>query len=197
MVTGFIHPGKILRNSTARVGDVLILTKPIGTGILMTALKHGLTNPEEVDEAMEVMARLNRKPAEIMQEFPVSACTDVTGFGLMGHLKEMVKGSGVSAIIYANKVPILSSAMKHAAGGIIPGGTKNNLEFIEDVIDWTPEIPELMKFVLCDAQTSGGLLISLPEIYGEKFLEKLKLAGVSGSAIIGKIAAGNNRIWVK
>ena len=196
VVTGFIHPDKILRNSTAKVGDILILTKPIGTGIIMTAMKRGLTEPAEVDEAIGVMVELNRKPAEIMQQFPVNACTDITGFGLPGHLKEMVKGSGVSATICATKVPLLSSAMKHAVGGSIPGGTKNNLEFIGDVIEWANEIPELMKVVLCDAQTSGGLLISLPETYGEEFIGRLREAGVTKAAIIGKIVEGNGKIVV-
>ncbi|MCX6277848.1 MAG: selenide, water dikinase SelD [Bacteroidetes bacterium] len=194
VVTGFIHPDKILRNSTAKVGDVLILTKPIGTGIIMTAMKRGLTEPAEVDEAIGVMAELNRKPAEIMQQFPVNACTDVTGFGLTGHLKEMVKGSGVSATIYANQVPLISSVMKHASGGTIPGGTKNNLEFVGDVIKWAPEVTELMKVVLCDAQTSGGLLISLPEAFGEEFIGRLREAGVTKAVIIGKIVEGNGKI---
>jgi selenide,water dikinase len=109
----------------------------------------------------------------------------------------MVKGSGVSAEIYADRIPVLTSVMKHAVGGAIPGGTRNNLEFIEDVIEWAPEIPELLKFVLCDAQTSGGLLISLPAIHGEELIKQLILNSVSRSAIIGRIVSGNNRILVK
>ena len=171
-------------------GDVLILTKQLGTGIIMTAMKRGLASPEEIGTAAGVMAGLNRIPAEIMKEFPVSACTDVTGFGLLGHLKEMVKGAMVSATVDSAQVPVIEAVFRHAAAGAVPGGTKNNLEFAGDVIDWDPAIPDLMKMVLCDAQTSGGLLISLPENEASDFVDQLHEAGIPDAAIIGKISQG-------
>ena len=196
VVTGFVHPDKILRNSTALPGDLLILTKPLGTGIIMTAMKRGLASPEEIGTAAGVMAGLNKIPAEIMKEFPVSACTDVTGFGLLGHLKEMVKSAMVSATVDSTKVPVIEAVFRHAAAGAVPGGTKNNLEFAGDVIDWDPGIPDLMKMVLCDAQTSGGLLISIPESRGHELLARLHEAGVMHASMIGKIIPGGQRIRV-
>jgi selenide,water dikinase len=196
VVTGFVHPDKILRNATAQAGDILILTKPIGTGIVMTAMKRGLTEPAEEAEAIDVMAELNRIPAELLARFPVNACTDVTGFGLLGHLREMVMGSGVSAIVDAWMVPVLSSVYKHVAGGTIPGGTRNNMEFVGEMVRWAPELPELTKIILCDAQTSGGLLISLPEIHAKNLLGLLLKNGIGKAAVIGRITAGEPAIEV-
>ncbi|MCX6304876.1 MAG: selenide, water dikinase SelD [Bacteroidetes bacterium] len=196
VVTGLVHPSKILRNSTSRPGDMLVLTKPIGTGIITTAIKRGLASTAAVDRVMNVMAQLNRKAAEIMAGFSVSACTDVTGFGLLGHLKEMVCGAGVQAILQFEKVPIMDAAWEYAGAGAIPGGTKNNLEYVKEFVHWGETIPELMKFILADAQTSGGLLISLPADQAASLVSRLHEAGIGDAAIIGKIIQGDPRIIV-
>ena len=194
VVTGLVHPGKILRNSTARPGDVLILTKPVGTGIITTAIKNGLADDMAVDQVMKVMAELNRTAAEIMAGYQVNACTDVTGFGLLGHLKEMVCGAGVQAILNAEMVPVLDAAWEYAAAGAIPGGTKNNLEYVKDFVQWNEEIPELMKYILADAQTSGGLLISLPASPAIELVTRLHEAGSPDAAMIGRILPGEPKI---
>lgn len=196
VVTGQVHPDKVLTNSGAKPGDVLILTKPIGTGIISTAVKRGLADEETARAASEVMATLNAAAAKAMEKFPVNACTDVTGFGLLGHLKEMTQGSGANANIFSEKVPLISGTMQLAMSGAIPGGTKNNLEFVSEVVDWSDTIPEVMKLILCDAQTSGGLLISIPEKHTEAFLKSLSENQVTGT-VIGKITEpGEGRIIV-
>jgi len=196
VVTGMIHPDKILRNSTAKPGDALILTKPLGTGIITTAIKRGLANDVAIGSVIRVMAELNRIPAEIMSRYPVSACTDVSGFGLLGHLKEMVQGAGVRAILDIKMIPVPGVAWEYAAAGAIPGGTRNNLDYAREMVQWSEAVPELMKFILADAQTSGGLLISLPEKKAEKLLTSLHDSGIQDAAIIGKILPGKPEIIV-
>jgi cysteine desulfurase len=190
VVTGMVHPGKILRNSGAKPGDALVLTKPIGTGIITTAIKRGLADEKAKNTVMEIMSGLNRTPGEIMLDFPVNACTDVTGFGLLGHLREMVKGAGVMAELFADKIPFIAEAWEYAAAGSIPGGTRNNMLYVADSVKWSGNIPELMKVLLSDAQTSGGLLISLPENDALKMITTMHDAGIGHAAIIGKISAG-------
>ena len=196
VVTGLIHPDRILRNSGAMPGDALILTKPLGTGIITTAIKRGLANPEAVEQVMNLMSELNDKPVDIMARFPVHACTDVTGFGLLGHLKEMVTGAGLHALLRANAIPVLDQAWEYAAGGCIPGGTRNNLEFVQSMVTWDRETPEIMKFIMSDAQTSGGLLISLPETLAGEMVSCLHVAGLKRAAIIGTFVPGEPGISV-
>jgi cysteine desulfurase len=196
VVTGSIDPQKIITNSNAKPGDAIILTKPLGTGILATGLKRGLIDKETESKMIAVMAELNRKACEIMSEFPVNACTDVTGFGLLGHLKEMVTGSRVGAEIYSEKVSIIPGVLELITGGIIPGGTLNNLDYIKEVVEWVPAVPEPYKFILADAQTSGGLLITLPEEMAGPLIHDLWTNSISDAAIIGKISKGNPRIFV-
>ncbi len=196
VVTGMVHPGKILRNSEAKPGDMLVLTKPIGTGIITTAIKRGLADEKTKNTVMEIMAGLNRKPGEIMLDFAVNACTDVTGFGLLGHLREMVKGGGVSAELFSDKIPFISEAWGYAAAGAIPGGTRNNMLYVADIIRWGGSIPELMKVLLSDAQTSGGLLISIPEKDAMNMVTAMHDAGISYASIIGKISDGEPLIRV-
>jgi selenide,water dikinase len=162
----------------------------VGTGIITTAVKRGLAGSDAIAEVMRIMAALNRLAAEIMDDFTVNACTDVTGFGLIGHLKEMVCGSGVRAILNADKVPVPSAAWEYAAAGCIPGGTKNNLDYVKAFVQWSDGIPELMKYILADAQTSGGLLISLPADHAKAMLERMHNAGINEAAIIGRVEAG-------
>jgi selenium donor protein len=196
VVTGLVNPGKIVRNSTAKPGDALILTKPLGTGIITTAIKRGLASDTAVTRVMNVMAELNRVPAEIMTGFAVNACTDVTGFGLLGHLKEMVVGAGLRANLRADEIPIMEDAWDFAAAGAIPGGTKNNLAYVTEIVQWRDETPELMKFILADAQTSGGLLISLPANQAEGLVARLHEAGIAMAAVIGTLETGKPGISV-
>ena len=197
-VTGIVHPQQVLRNSTAQAGDVLVLTKPIGTGILATAAKRGLTTESEVMEAMQLMAALNREAAEAMLAVGANACTDVTGFGLLGHLHEMTTGSGVDAVLSASAVPILASALRLAGADVIPGGTRDNLAYIRPYVDFSASLDETEQLLLADAQTSGGLLISLPEAHAAALLSDLQNRGIQDAAQIGRITdPGSGRIQVE
>lgn len=196
-VTGIVHPDRILRNNTAQPGDALILTKPIGFGIISTAAKRGLATAEEVEEAIYWMAALNNRAAEAMQRVGVHACTDVTGFGLLGHLHEMTKGSLVDAEISAASVPFLASASRLAVAGIIPGGTQDNLAYAKSFVDFDSEIRENTRFLLADAQTSGGLLISVSPERKEALLRELEQNKVTSAKLIGYISQmGTGRIHV-
>jgi cysteine desulfurase len=186
-VTGIAHPDKIMTNDNLRPGDVLVLTKPIGTGIIATAVKRGLAEPGQAEKAIQVMSQLNKTAAEIMKRFPVNACTDVTGFGLLGHLKEMTISSGMDVEIYSGKIPLIDGVEKLAANGIIPGGTRNNLDFVEDVMEWGTGISEMTRLIISDAQTSGGLLISLSEKHGQEMVNSMIVNDLSDVAIIGKV----------
>ncbi len=196
VVTGMVHPGRIIKNKGALPGDKLILTKPIGTGILTTAMKRGLLSPETEQLLITLMAGLNKIPSELMQHHDVHACTDVTGFGLTGHLREMSVASQCDATIYADKVPLIDQALNMAAAGIIPGGTYNNLEYVgKDVL--FREQSRTMKLLLCDAQTSGGLLIAINNRDASAYLEELADRDIRGAAIIGEFSGkGKGRITV-
>ena len=197
-VTGLIHPQKILSNASAKPGDALILTKPIGLGIITTAIKRGMADEGTVQQAIEIMSTLNMCAAATLANFPVNACTDVTGFGLLGHLSGMTAASGVDAEIYSDKVPILDQAREFAVANVVPGGSQNNLEFVSDKVEWTREVSSIQQVLLCDAQTSGGLLIATPEKNASDLLTKLYENGVSDSALIGKITKqGKGKIVVK
>ncbi|MEI6889079.1 MAG: selenide, water dikinase SelD [Bacteroidota bacterium] len=194
VVSGEVNPGKIWRNSSPRAGDALILTKPLGTGIISTAVKRGFASPAAAAEAVNVMIELNKRPAELLMKYNVHACTDVTGFGLLGHLKEMLSGGGFNAELSWEKVPLLSDAWNYAVAGMIPGGTKNNLEFVSGILDCNPEVPEMVKILLADAQTSGGLLVALPEEQSAEAIKELVAAGISRASVIGKIITGTSKI---
>lgn len=187
VVTGVIHPAKVISNANARPGDVLVLTKPIGTGIISTAVKRGLADEKTAIAARNIMAELNAKAATLMESFPVNSCTDITGFGLLGHLKEMVVASGVQVKINAAEVPLIEGVYDLATAGAIPGGTRNNLDFVAAVVDWQENIPEITKLILCDAQTSGGLLISLPRQFGEQFIREFAEQYSMQASIIGEV----------
>ena len=185
-VTGEIHPDKIWTNSKAQVGDALILTKPIGSGILTTAIKQGLLKDEDAQQVILQMAELNKATSEAAHEFEVHACTDITGFGLLGHLLGMMKASGKTAEVRSASVPILDYAYDLAAGGAIPGGTKSNIDFTESEIDYSTKISSALKAVLNDAQTSGGLLLSLPESEAALLIQKITALG-KNAFIIGSV----------
>ncbi|MGQ9603995.1 MAG: selenide, water dikinase SelD [bacterium] len=186
-VTGVVDPKRVIKNSGARVGDMLVLTKPIGTGILTTALKRGIIDEEMKKLLVATMASLNSKASEAMQAVGVNACTDVTGFGLLGHLLEMVRASNVSAEIKISEIDFLPQALDLAASGCIPGGTMSNVEYTSPHVKYAEGISDLMKTLINDAQTSGGLLISVPESRLDQLTSKLNSSGCSQIAVIGRI----------
>jgi len=186
-VTGVIHPDKVVTNSSAKAGDVLILTKPIGTGILSTALKQNLLDEESISELKNTMIELNRNAAEAMMEIGVNSCTDITGFGLLGHLLEMMNGSNTAAVIEMSKIPFLNNVIELASSGVIPGGTKDNYEHTLKNVNYSNDISELRRLIINDAQTSGGLLISIPEAKQNQLMNALRLKGVAKAVIIGNV----------
>lgn len=185
-VTGFSHPDKILTNSSAKNGDVIVLTKPIGTGILSTAAKAGLLNEHQQKQSADIMCTLNKYAKEALEGFTVNACTDVTGFSLAGHAYEMAVGSGKTIEIYASQVPKLEGALDFAAMGIIPEGMYNNLDYLQDKIVFNHQLPQNLKDTLLDPQTSGGLLVSLPESEAREFLKRME-SHSSWTRIIGQV----------
>lgn len=194
VVTGTIHPDKIWRNNTLRGGDRLILTKPIGTGILSTALKRGLIQEEEAKVYIDSMLQLNRKAAEILHSYSVSAVTDVTGFGLLGHLKEMTEGSKRNVSLYLDKIPVFSQVRTLIASGVVPGGTKDNWQFVEKKVRLHPAIDEIEQYLLSDAQTSGGLLFAVHPDETANVLNELHDAGISNAAQIGVVEEAGDGI---
>lgn len=196
-VTGIVHPDKVLRNSTAQPGDALILTKPVGLGILTTGLKQGLVDSQAEEKAIQIMASLNKTAAESMQKHKVHACTDITGFGLLGHLYEMASGSKVNVQILLDNVPIISEAYDLAMMDIIPGGTLNNLSFVNPHVNFDYGISHIDQVLLADAQTSGGLLISLPEEDAEALLTTLLEKDIQAAKIGRVISPGDGTILVK
>lgn len=188
-VTGTIHPKKVLTNKGARTGDKLILTKPLGTGIINTALKGELAAKDSVAKSIECMSSLNRKAAELMTELEVHACTDVTGFGLLGHACEMIEGEDVGMMIYFSKVPVLPGAEEYATMGLIPAGTIRNRDFRLHMIEKSTEITDETLLILFDAQTSGGLLISMPGHQAPVLLDRLHQQGIKDAAIVGEVVS--------
>ena len=188
-VIGEVAPDRIVRNSTARAGDVLVLTKPIGTGAISTALKRGVAEPHAVQAAVKSMTTLNRAAAEAMLRAGASAATDVTGFGLLGHLREMARGSRLAAVVRASAVPLLPTALELAERGILPGGSKRNFDDVADAVHWADEVPEPLRRLLCDAQTSGGLLIAIAPDRAPGLLAELRAAGLT-AAEIGRLEEG-------
>lgn len=189
-VIGLAHPNEIVRNVGARPGDVLILTKPIGSGIIATAIKRDRASADMIETAVTVMATLNRDAAEVMQRVGVRAGTDVTGFGLLGHLREMAEGSGVGAIVRAGSVPVMSGVAALAAEDVVPGGTKRNYDYLSGTVDWDSSIGEPQRMVLCDAQTSGGLLMAVTPEKASAMIAGLEAAGTLAAARVGEITEG-------
>jgi selenide, water dikinase len=191
-VVGEVHPDRLVRNSTARPGDVLVLTKPLGTGIVATALKAGLAPDAAVAAAVAGMTELNRAASEAMLRHGAHACTDVTGFGLLGHLREMATASGLEARVDADAVPVLPGARELAVAGHLPGGTRRNLADLEGMVAWGDDVGEATRWILVDAQTSGGLLIALPRDRAYALVAELEEAATRqpAAAIIGEMAAG-------
>ena len=189
-VTGLVHPDRILRNSTARVGDHLILTKPLGMGIVSTAIKRELASADLIARAVAVMTMLNKNAALAAIEVGAHACTDVTGFGLLGHLHEMTAGSHVGAEISFHRVPVLREVVDLAAQDVVPGGTKRNLAFAQEFVDFDAAVDPVQRLILADAQTSGGLLLAVAPERTDDFLRALHANGVPVFADIGVITNG-------
>ncbi len=178
-VTGMVHPKKVLANAGARAGDALILTKALGTGVISTAIKKQKAEQGWIDAAIASMTTLNKRAAEIIEkeEIQVNAMTDITGFGLIGHAREMALASGVSLRLYANRVPLLAGALECVRAGHVPGGLKNNRDFAECVVRYEDGVPEDIKSLLYDPQTAGGLLMSVTS-HGNSVVTKFAEAGV-------------------
>jgi len=187
VVTAIADIGSIVANAGARVGDDLILTKPLGSGIVTTAIKNHAAGPDLIEKITILMATLNRDAALAMKTVSPHACTDVTGFGLLGHLHEMALSTGVGAEIYLNQVPVIEEVWGLAREGYIPGGTRANLKFLADAVVWDPSISEIERLVLCDAQTSGGLLIAVAPEESDRLIQTLKEKGALAAHRIGKI----------
>lgn len=188
-VTGIIDPARMITNAGAKPGDKLILTKPLGTGIVTTASKGGLATPSEVEKMVTVMATLNKKAAAVMQETVVNACTDITGFGLLGHAHELAAASGVSLRLSAGKIPILAAAKTYAAMGMIPAGAYANRDYLAKHVRFAAAVGAVAQDILFDPQTSGGLLISLPDQAASAAMTMLREGGTD-AAIIGEIVDG-------
>ena len=188
-VTGFVHPDRVLTKKNLQDKDQLILTKPLGTGIVNTAIKGGVASQEQVQRVTRLMAALNRTAARIMLRHPVHACTDVTGFGLLGHLAEMVCGSGHTARINIQSLPVLPEALEFASMGMVPGGAHRNRTFREKMVQCADYITGPQRDLLFDPQTSGGLLICCPQNTAGRLLEELHSEGLEEAAIVGLIQA--------
>ena len=194
VVTGEVEQDNLWRNSGAQVGDVLVLTKPLGTGIIATAIKKGLASSKCVAAATKTMATLNNRAAQILTKLKVNAVTDVTGFGLIGHLNELCLNSGVSSKIYFSNIELLPDTESLAKSGIVPGGTKRNLDYLDGLISFGPKINETKQYILADAQTSGGLLVSLRPKQAEIFKSEMG----NQARVIGEIVdTVSTRIFVK
>lgn len=188
-VTGVVHPGKILVKQGLKEGDRLILTKPLGTGIINTAIKGNLASAALVRTVTTVMATLNRQAAEIMARYPVHACTDITGFGLIGHLAEMIQGTGLGIRLHTEALPVLDEAKALAAMGMVPGGAYQNRAFRASMVDMDASVDRAVQDILYDPQTSGGLCIAASPEFSDPLRDDLVSGGVAAAAIIGEVVA--------
>lgn len=195
-VTGVIHPDKVIRNVGVQEGDALVLTKALGTGIITTALKRGKASKESVQAAVASMITLNKTASKVMRNYPVHACSDITGYGLLGHALGMASGSSVTLILESAKLPTLERARRLAEKGYLTGGCKRNREYLKDKITVDKSIREGLVEVAMDPQTSGGLLIALAQRYAEKLVDELKENGVKLATTVG-YATSLQKAWVR
>jgi len=195
-VTGVIHPDRILRNVGARAGDAIVLTKPLGTGIVTTAVKRGARADEALAAAVASMTTLNAAAARTLDRFAVHACTDVTGFGLLGHAYEMASGSDVRIALVAERLPVLPGARALAAGGHLTGGCRRNREWLADRVAVAAAVPDDLAEIAWDPQTSGGLLVALAAADAPSLVEALRGAGVAAATQIGTVEARGDGRWV-
>jgi len=186
-VTGTIHPDRIIRNNGIKPGDALVLTKPLGTGIIATAVKGGAADANVVERFIKSMTTLNKTASEIMLKYNVNGCTDVTGFGLICHILEMIEGNAVSVIINSSSIPILDGAEEYASSGLIPGGLYRNRDYGLSMCAVAESVKQALADILFDPQTSGGLLISLPGNDAELMVKEMHNSGIIHAAIIGEV----------
>ncbi len=189
-VTGMVHPDRIASNAGGRPGDVLVLTKPLGLGIVTTAAKQDRDSKNAIVEAIRLMSTLNRGAAEAMATVEVHACTDITGFGLLGHLRNIARASGCVASVQLAKVPVIEAAWGYVRDEIAPGGTHANWRFLNDSVDYASGVDKAAQLVLCDAQTSGGLLIAVAPREAEQLLAELAARHTPCAVVIGTLEAG-------
>ena len=185
-VTGKVHPDKVLANRGARPGDLLILTKPLGTGIVNTAIKGNIASEELIEKVIRIMATLNKGPAEELNDFHVSACTDVTGFGFIGHACEIIGDNSIGIKLYRENVPIIPEAIEFSQMGIVPAGSMRNKKYREHQVEGINDVDPVILDILFDPQTSGGLLIALPEDEADKLVNRLKEKGIEDAAVVGE-----------
>ena len=190
-VTGVIHPDKVVHNTTAKPGDVLILTKPLGTGIISTAIKNGAASKQAIVAVTKSMTTLNGAASEAMLEVGVNACKDITGFGLLGHACEMIDKTDVGFVIKSAAVPYFPEAKEYADKGLMPGGLGRNRDYRKALVDINPQVPQFLQDIMFDPQTSGGLLISVSKSKAQRLLKKLQSKGVSNAVIIGGVVSEN------
>ena len=195
-ITGVIHPDKVIRNVGVQEGDALILTKPLGTGIISTALKKGKASKESVQASVASMITLNNTASKIMRNYPVHACSDITGYGLLGHALEMASGSSVTLILESAKLPILHRAPRLAEKGYLTGGCQRNRDYLKDKITVDKSIREGLVEVAFDPQTSGGLLIAVAQKYAAKLVDELQANGVKAATAVG-YATSLQKAWVR
>lgn len=186
-VTGVVHPDRVVRNVGARDGDVLVLTKPLGTGIVGTAVKAGLAGKGAEERIVRSMAKLNDVPAQIMSSYDVHACTDVTGFGLVGHACEMIEGTSVGIRLFASRVPVFEETLAYASMGLIPAGAYRNRSFREPMVEVAAGISDDLVMILYDPQTSGGLLIAVDAAQAENLLADLYASGIVEARIVAEV----------
>lgn len=196
-VTGIVHPQKVLTNQGSRPGDSLILTKPLGVGIITTAIKGDMADPASIEAAIQSMTALNKEGADALIEVGIHACTDVTGFGLLGHLYEMLAPE-IGFEINVEQIPLLPGAKDYAGWGMVPGGARRNLKYLKEVVEWTEGVSEIDLDLLSDPQTSGGLLVAVPSEKEKQLLEALKTRGVAMAQVIGHVTESHpGKILVK
>jgi len=193
-VTGIIEIDKIMKNSGAKVGDSLILTKPLGTGIITTAIKRGLAKKEDIDSVTAMMSQLNNVASELMEKYDAHAATDITGYGLLGHAYEIAAASGISLELEYDKIPLLPNLLDYSLAGCIPGGLNSNREYLQDWVRFNAKLSKAQMDILFDPQTSGGLLISLPKPAAMSYLDEAKKKGLS-AAVIG-LAASQEKYFI-
>lgn len=186
-VTGLIHPDQILTKKNLKPGDQLVLTKPLGTGIINTAIKGGLASSQIIETVTDLMTMLNKNAAQIMRKFPVNACTDITGFGLIGHLSEMVTASDCGIKLWSEKIPVIEGALEYAKMGLIPAGAYKNRDFCKSMVEFSPKVDIPLADILFDPQTSGGLLICVAKESANALADSLRKKGMKDTAIIGEV----------
>jgi selenide,water dikinase len=189
-VTGTVHPARVISNAGGKPGDDLVLTKPLGVGIISTAAKQDVDTLGAIGAAIELMATLNRAACEAMLEVGVHAATDVTGFGLLGHLRNVTRASGCSATVWMDAVPVIEAAVTYAGQGIVPGGTHANRRFLVESVTFEPGVDEVSQLLLCDAQTSGGLLIAVAPERTQALLAALSSRAAPCARVIGQLREG-------